>query len=78
MSNKQTIAILGGSGDLGGGLAYRWAQAGYPIVIGSRTTEKGEQAATDLTAKLEAKGISNHPLLAQIIRQLPRRVILLR
>ena len=31
------LAILGGTGDLGTGLARRWAQAGYQVLIGSRT-----------------------------------------
>jgi len=42
---KPSIAVLGGSGDLGSGLALRWARAGYPVIIGSRTAEKGESAA---------------------------------
>ncbi len=46
--SKETIAILGGTGDLGGGLARRWSRAGYNIVIGSRTLEKGQKAAADL------------------------------
>ncbi len=49
--SKPTLAILGGSGDLGGGLAFRWARAGYPIIIGSRSAEKAEQAAAELAAK---------------------------
>ena len=40
MSTKETVAILGGTGDLGTGLAIRWSKAGYKIVIGSRTQEK--------------------------------------
>ncbi len=48
---KPTLAILGGSGDLGGGLAFRWARTGYPIIIGSRSAEKAEQAAAELAAK---------------------------
>ena len=47
-ASKPIIAILGGSGDLGGGLAWRWARAGYDVVIGSRTQEKAEQAASEL------------------------------
>ncbi|HBC56337.1 MAG TPA: NADPH-dependent F420 reductase [Gammaproteobacteria bacterium] len=43
-----TIAILGGTGALGGGLARRWSRAGYQIIIGSRNQEKGEQAAQAL------------------------------
>src|SRR4029453_1929967 len=37
---KETIAILGGTGDLGTGLAIRWAKAGHAIIIGSRPPEK--------------------------------------
>jgi NADPH-dependent F420 reductase len=48
----RTIAILGGTGKEGKGLAYRWAKAGYDIVIGSRQREKAEAAAADLQALL--------------------------
>ena len=48
--NKPTIAILGGTGDLGGGLAVRWSRAGYKIIIGSRTLEKALDAAKPLGA----------------------------
>jgi len=46
----ETIAILGGTGDLGTGLAIRWAKAGYSIVIGSRTQEKADAAVAALKA----------------------------
>jgi len=46
--SKETIAILGGTGDLGTGLAIRWSKAGYKIVIGSRTVEKAEAAVAAL------------------------------
>ncbi|MEZ5817521.1 MAG: NADPH-dependent F420 reductase [Hyphomicrobiaceae bacterium] len=45
-----TLAIIGGTGDLGTGLARRWAKAGYPLVIGSRTADKAEAAAETLAA----------------------------
>jgi hypothetical protein len=48
--SKESIAILGGTGDLGTGLAIRWARAGYPIIIGSRTQEKADKAVADLKA----------------------------
>jgi len=57
-----TIAILGGTGKEGKGLAYRWARAGYKVVIGSRTPEKAEAAAKELTEMLgdaSIKGLDN-------------------
>ena len=56
------IAILGGTGDLGGGLARQWSRAGYEILIGSRTLEKGQQAAADLLVEfsdLNVTGLDN-------------------
>ncbi|GAB4500549.1 MAG: NADPH-dependent F420 reductase [Anaerolineales bacterium] len=47
-----TIAVLGGSGREGKGLAYRWAKAGYRVIIGSRSAEKARAAAQELTALL--------------------------
>ena len=37
---KETIAVLGGTGNEGPGLAMRWANAGYKVIIGSRKGEK--------------------------------------
>jgi NADPH-dependent F420 reductase len=48
-----TIALLGGTGKEGKGLAYRWARAGYKVLIGSRTPEKAVSAASELMEKLE-------------------------
>lgn len=45
---KETIAILGGTGDLGTGLAIRWAKAGHEIIIGSRTQDKADAAVAEL------------------------------
>lgn len=47
-SGRDTIAILGGTGDLGTGLAIRWSRAGHKIVIGSRTLEKAQAAVKQL------------------------------
>jgi len=47
-----TIAVLGGTGKEGPGLALRWAYAGYPIIIGSRQTEKARVTAEALNTKL--------------------------
>ena len=43
--NQRAIAILGGTGDQGLGLALRFAQAGRPVVIGSRKLERAVEAA---------------------------------
>ena len=45
---NETIAILGGTGDLGTGLAIRWSKAGHRIIIGSRTLEKAQNAVANL------------------------------
>jgi NADPH-dependent F420 reductase len=47
-----TLGILGGTGREGMGLAYRWARAGYPILIGSRSLEKAQAAADALNQRL--------------------------
>jgi hypothetical protein len=41
----EPIPIVGGTGALGAGLALRWARAGVPIAIGSRSAERAEEAA---------------------------------
>jgi len=43
--NPQAIAILGGTGDQGLGLALRFARAGRPVVIGSRKLDRAVEAA---------------------------------
>lgn len=52
------IAILGGTGKEGAGLGYRWAVAGHEIVIGSRSAEKGQDAAAVMQAELPAATIT--------------------
>ncbi len=48
-----TIAVLGGTGKEGKGLAFRWAKAGYRVVIGSRSSEKAVKAASEIMELLE-------------------------
>lgn len=52
-----TIAVLGGTGKEGKGLAYRWARAGYHVLIGSRSEEKAVVAAKEVT-ELLGDGVS--------------------
>jgi len=49
-----TIAIIGGTGPQGQGLALRLARAGIPVVLGSRDGEKAAQCAAELSEKLPA------------------------
>ncbi|MEJ2560186.1 MAG: NADPH-dependent F420 reductase [Anaerolineae bacterium] len=50
----QTIAVIGGTGREGPGLALRWAKSGrYQVLIGSRQQEKAERVAAELNARLE-------------------------
>src|SRR3954471_20814482 len=47
-----TLAFLGGTGDQGRGLARRYALAGHPVVIGSRSADRAAAAASELAADL--------------------------
>ena len=56
------IALIGGTGDEGMGLAYRLAKAGHRCIIGSRSQERAETAAQELLAKdhaLRIEGATN-------------------
>jgi len=49
----KTIAVIGGTGNEGPGLALRWARSGqYRVIIGSRQREKAERVAAELNAWL--------------------------
>jgi NADPH-dependent F420 reductase len=52
-----TIAVIGGTGKEGSGLALRWAAAGLDVIIGSRQREKGERVAAELNERLGQDGI---------------------
>jgi NADPH-dependent F420 reductase len=50
---KYKIGIIGGTGNEGKGLAYRWAMAGHEVIIGSRQQQKAQQAVEEVYARLE-------------------------
>ncbi len=58
MTHSSPIAILGGTGPQGKGLALRFAKAGVPVILGSRDAHKAEQIATELSAQLSASSVS--------------------
>jgi NADPH-dependent F420 reductase len=54
------IAILGGTGKEGAGLAVRWAQLGHSIIIGSRDAERARTKAAELRDTADAIPIVGH------------------
>jgi NADPH-dependent F420 reductase len=56
--NKYRIAIIGGTGAEGSGLAIRWANAGHQIIIGSRDAAKAQAVAADLNGRLNSSKVS--------------------
>jgi 8-hydroxy-5-deazaflavin:NADPH oxidoreductase len=50
------IAVVGGTGPQGKGLAYRFAKGGHDVVVGSRAVEKAESAAAEIIGRLPARG----------------------
>jgi NADPH-dependent F420 reductase len=62
VANVEPIPIVGGTGALGAGLALRWARAGRPIAIGSRSAERAEEAAARLRDSVpgaQVEGLQN-------------------
>ena len=62
------IPIIGGTGALGWGLAFRWALAGRPVVIGSRDADRAQQAADRISAEVpdaEVEGLTNEDAAKQ-------------
>lgn len=49
------IAIVGGTGKEGQGMAARWAKAGHSVSIGSRDAERARAAAAELGARISAQ-----------------------
>jgi 8-hydroxy-5-deazaflavin:NADPH oxidoreductase len=54
-ASNPVIAILGGTGDQGRGLARQFGKAGLRVIIGSRSTERASSAA----AEIGAEGMAN-------------------
>lgn len=59
INDKPTIAVIGGTGNLGAAIATGLAKAGYPIVIGSRDAARAVSAAADMSAAGDVTGAGN-------------------
>jgi len=57
----KSIGIIGGTGPEGKGLAARFAQAGLEVLVGSRSAERGEEAAQDIRERAggNVRGVAN-------------------
>lgn len=58
MSDTHKIAIVGGTGDLGSGLAKRWARAGHEVIIGSRDATRAADTAKVFNSDAGTSSIS--------------------
>ena len=59
---KYKIAVIGGTGREGGGLALRWAASGHDVIVGGRLVEKAAAAAAEMNEKLgrsAVRGLAN-------------------
>lgn len=56
----KTIAVLGGTGKEGSGLALRWANNGYHVLIGSRSEDKAQAAAAELNETLGQNSVEGY------------------
>lgn len=65
--SQETIAILGGTGDQGLGLALRFCRSGRKVIIGSRKAERAVEAAEDVRSKIDGadvEGMANEEATA--------------
>jgi predicted dinucleotide-binding enzyme len=50
--NRKKIAVLGGTGNLGLALAWRWVRAGHEVIVGSRKEDKAQNTATEINERI--------------------------
>ncbi|HZV25884.1 MAG TPA: NADPH-dependent F420 reductase [Acidothermaceae bacterium] len=62
-----TIGILGGTGDQGRGLAYRWAASGLDVIVGSRDAQRAQAAADEIGFGVRGDANPNVAVAADIV-----------
>ncbi len=72
MAEPSVVAVIGGTGAEGGGLAKRWAAAGHTVIIGSRSAERAAAKADEIDQALDghagaaqARGAANEAAAAE-------------
>jgi len=63
VGGKLRIALIGGTGHQGPGLALRWALAGHEVLIGSRRAEKAERVAGELRERIRPGTVVVSPVV---------------
>lgn len=58
MNQIHTIAVVGGTGPQGRGLAYRFALAGHEVILGSRDAARAQEKADEINARLDRPLVS--------------------
>jgi NADPH-dependent F420 reductase len=80
VAEKTTIAVLGGSGALGGALAKRWREAGHEVIVGSRNPARGlpnrEAAAKAAIVVLAVPYEGHAAMLAEIKEAVADKIVL--
>ena len=73
---KRTIAVIGGTGKQGYGLALRWAAAGHDVIVGSRDAARAQEAAAEIAARAgdATPDLSDQLDAAELARRLARGV----
>jgi NADPH-dependent F420 reductase len=61
MEPRAKVAVMGGTGPLGRGLALRWAAAGLEVTVGSRSADRAAREAEALAERLRAIGRGRAP-----------------
>jgi NADPH-dependent F420 reductase len=71
VSNKilLTLAIVGGTGSEGSGLAMRLVRSGYRVIIGSRSAQKAAERATELNSTMGEPGLISGAENLQAVRE---------
>lgn len=55
---SHSIAVVGGTGPQGRGLAYRWAKHGLQVTLGSRSADRAQATAAEITARLPGVAVT--------------------
>jgi 8-hydroxy-5-deazaflavin:NADPH oxidoreductase len=64
--NRKKITVLGGTGNLGFALAWRWARAGHEVIVGSRSEDKAQQAASEINGRIANDSVQGKDNVAAV------------